>query len=492
MRQEVFRMERVTYMEHGVTKLEDFNLQIYKGEIMGLIPVNAHGMTAFLKLLQTNLPLYDGYVYYCGEMVNSWKKSRKNQNRISIVKAQSCLVEGLTVSDNIFVLRQGFRQRIVHPVLLKRQLEPFLREIGMDISADSYVEKLSVFERVVVEILRAVIMGNHLIVLNEISTLISDRELNKLHEILRHYAAKGLSFIYITPHFEEILQISDRTALLTNGRIQKVLQEAEMKRENLRDCAEEYVQMVRTHLESCGKQSGKKEILFSAKGIACGSLNRVSLDIYAGECVVLQYLDHEIFRAMTDLLTGKTQEKEGCFHMEGLPVHIQGNWKIAVIQERPTRSMLFPGMDYMDNLCMGLAQRIPNIWNSRKIRDSIRMEYGSVLGEEVFFRQTDELTERQKYQLVYTRILLQRPKIVFCIQPFQGADLPHRMFIWKLLEQFLDKGITVVILALNLADSISLAERLLRIGNDGSVEEITRENFGSLSSAVPWRYLYQK
>ena len=64
MRQEVFRMERVTYIDKGIKQLEDFNLQIYQGEIMGLIPINAHGLQELLQLMQTNMPLYDGYVYY--------------------------------------------------------------------------------------------------------------------------------------------------------------------------------------------------------------------------------------------------------------------------------------------------------------------------------------------------------------------------------------------------------------------------------------------
>lgn len=54
----------------------------------------------------------------------------------------------------------------------------------------------------------------------------------------------------------------------------------------------------------------------------------------------------------------------------------------------------------------------------------------------------EELSEKQKYQLVYTRVFLQKPEILFCIQPFCGADLAHRMFIWSMLEKFLDKGIS--------------------------------------------------
>ena len=167
MRQEIFRMERVTYPDKGSKRLEDLNLQIYQGEIMGLVPISAHGLQELLQLMQTNMPLYDGYVYYCGERVNSWKSTRRSANRIGIIDAHSRLVEHMTVSDNIFVLRQGFRQNIIKGKLLQRQLTPFLRDIEMEIPADAYVNKLPALERVVVELLRAVVAGYRLIVLNE-------------------------------------------------------------------------------------------------------------------------------------------------------------------------------------------------------------------------------------------------------------------------------------------------------------------------------------
>ena len=87
MRKEILRMERVTYKDADMTRLEDFNLQIYEGEIMGMLPFNGQGMMALLKLLQVNLPLYDGYIYYNGELVNSWKESSGTNNRIGIIHA---------------------------------------------------------------------------------------------------------------------------------------------------------------------------------------------------------------------------------------------------------------------------------------------------------------------------------------------------------------------------------------------------------------------
>ena len=148
MRNEVLRMERVTYIEDENVKLEDFNLQIYQGEVMGFLPVNSHGKLALLRLLSRNLPLYDGYIYYSGEKVNTWKKSFRASNRISIIREKSSLVGNLNIADNIFVLRPGFRQRVIRTKILNQQLEPFFQDIGIDIPVDKDVEELSVFERI--------------------------------------------------------------------------------------------------------------------------------------------------------------------------------------------------------------------------------------------------------------------------------------------------------------------------------------------------------
>ena len=85
----------------------------------------------------------------------------------------------LNIADNIFVLRPGFRQWVIRTKILNRQMEPFLEDIGMDIPLNKDVEKLSTFERIIVELLRAVIMGYHLIVLDEVGALVSDDELKK-------------------------------------------------------------------------------------------------------------------------------------------------------------------------------------------------------------------------------------------------------------------------------------------------------------------------
>lgn len=491
MRLEIFRMERVTYPDKGSKRLEDLNLQIYQGEIMGLVPINAHGLQELLQLMQTNMPLYDGYIYYCGELVNSWKSTRRSTNRIGIIDAHSRLVEHMTVSDNIFVLRQGFRQSVIKGKLLQRQLAPFMRDIEMEISADAYVDKLPAFERVVVELLRAVVAGYRLIVLNEISTVINGEELAKLYEIMHHYAGQGFSFLYISLHLEEIMEVCDRVALFSDGRIQKVAQRAEMTSEIVESYSFEFDKMIRNHMGTRNTVQQKKKTALSLSHITGDVLSDFSMEVYEGECLVVQNLDEQVHRDILYMFSGEKRPKSGEFRMSGHPVWPVLCRDFALISADPARTMVFQGMSYLDNLCMGISRRVPDIWKNARMKNSIIKEYSEILGKEVFSTPVEALGERQKCQLVYTRILLQKPKVVVCVQPFKGADLTHRVFIWKMMETLLDKGMAVVILTINLADSMSLADRLIRVGKEGIVQEVNREEFGSVSINAPWLNLYR-
>lgn len=488
MKQELFRMERVTYRENELTMLEDFNLRIDQGEILGLLPLNGQGLPAFLKLLETNLPLFDGYVYYGGERINSWKESRRNPNRISIIGSESRLVDALNGTDNIFVLRQGFRQEFLRTGLLQRQIQPFLEDIGMEIPMDLPAERLSAFERVVLELLRAVVLGHRLIVFHEIGMMISSQELEKLHAILRRYAARGFSFLYICPHFEEVGRICRRCALLSHGRILKTIPCDGMADEVLKLYTSGYERMVRGRLEQIREEKAEKEIM-RIRGLNGTAIRNFSLEIRKGECLALQLLDNASFLELCAFLKGERKPESGELWADGRWQSFRAGHFGAVISERATKTMLFPELTYMENLCISLSGRIPSLWRKRSIQRSIQKEYGPILGEDVFSVPVEELTERQKYQLIYARILLARPDVAFCIQPFKSADLAHRMVIWQMLERLLEQGIAVVILALSLSDSLSLADRLVVYGREER-REILRKDFSTISEVAPWLFLY--
>lgn len=475
MREEILRLERVTCREQGVVQLENFTLQIFRGEIMGLLAINSHGLNTLLRLLCRKLPLERGYIYYRERQINAWENQMPDHTlqRIGIIENRSSLVLGMTVADNIFVLRPSFKSWFIRSALLRTQLEPVLKKLGADFSPDDYVERLSPFQRIVVEMLKAVLGGCRLIVLREVSTFISNADLSRLHDIIRKMAQEGISFLYIGYHFEELQQLCDRTALLMNGTIPKVL----LRGEPLPHSGEPYCQLAQSQAEPRESPFVAQQAVFQASHVTGGKVCDLSFSVRPGECVVLQDLNNQIFGDLLDLLTGQRHLEKGQFLMGGAPFMPASTREIAVLLEHACTSMLFEEMSVLDNLCFTLDHRLPEVWSSSRLRYGIEQECAELLDPKVFSLLPGQLTTAQKYDLIYARILLQKPKVVFCVQPFQGADMELRMRIWKHLERLMKQGAALVILAVNLADSLSLAHQLIRIHQGGAYEYYNRENF---------------
>lgn len=485
MREEVLRLSDVTLTAQGSTQLQDFSLNIFSGEITGLLPMNGHGLTALLELLQSNLPLEAGYVYYREELVNSWRAPGTHDNRIGVIKNKSCLIGSMTVAENIFVLRPGFKAWLVDRRLLVRQLQPMLDSLGVSIAADAYADELSGFERVVVELIKAIVAGCRMIVLREISSIISDAELVRLHEILRRYAREGVSFLYIGYHYEELVQICDRTAVYSDGRILKILLPTD--HEELYE--EQYLQRVREQIIG-REQRVQRPVMLDVKGLSGGKVNALSFSVAAGECVVVQDLQNQIFDDLIALLLGERPITSGSIRLDGHAYQPGYSRDIAILREQPDVSMFFPQMSYLDNLCMTVDHRLPGIWRSGRMRAGIRKEWSLRVGSEVFDLPPHQLSTRQRYELIFQRVLLQQPKVVFCVQPFRGADVAARMHIWELLKSLMDRGITVIIFAVNLADAFTLANRLVRVEQD-AVRIYEQSEFDHLPFTAPWTQIYK-
>ena len=227
------------------------------------------------------------------------------------------------------------------------------------------------------------------------------------------------------------------------------------------------------------------------RSLCGGALRGVSLSVAPGECVVLQDVQNLVFGDLIDILLGERRGEAGEILLDGRPFAPHPTRDIAIIRELPDESMIFPEMSCLDNLCMTVDHRLPEIWRSRRAREGLRREWAQRMGEDVFTLYPDRMTRRQRYDVVYQRILLQRPRVVLCVQPFRGADFDTRMHIWELLEALLQSGAAVVILAVNLADAFTLADRLVRVRRGISCEVYERSEFDRLPFSAPWLNLYR-
>ncbi len=471
------RLERVTLVEDGVTLLDTVSLHVFKGEIMGLLCVNAHGQDALVKLLCQNLPIHYGYVYLQDLLVNNYKHSNLGLNRISVIEERSRLVEGLTVADNIFVLRRGFKKMVINPRVLGNQLKGYMAELDIPISPGDYVASLSFFERCVVELVKAVVTGVKLVVIRDISNFISAEHLVKFHQLLRHYTAQGITFLYICNHHQEAFTICHRTAIMENGRILRILNKQDFKDENIDPYTLDFGR------KSIGHSKAGDNGALSFHHITTQQIQDLSFTAAPGECVVLLDMNNTIFPDIIRMVNGEMVPLQGKILLGGKSFPKRKNSvarDVAIIRDNPTHTMLFPELSYLDNLCFLLDQKLRFHWRRKGIKRSVVQEYAPVIGRAVIHsNDISSLPPLALYDLIYHRVHLLHPKVVFCLQPFSGADMYLRHHLISLINKLRKKNIAVVILAVNISDSLSVADRLLIIRQGRLQEEYHSNQFHS-------------
>lgn len=493
MKKEILRLQDVTYKKQNTFIFRNMSFNVMKGEIMGIIPMNSYGMDELLDVIVNNLPLYYGYVYYQEQCVNSWKEEKHGRNRICLIDSETSLVNGLDVLTNIFTLRAGFGKEVLDEKMLARQLQPFIDELGIPIDPFMPVEKLSAYKRVMVELLRAIVAGYHLIIIREISTVISEAELGKLFDIMRYYADKGFSFLYVTYHFEEIQQICTRVILMSEGSINLILDEKQIRKGISEELYIDYYNHVSSRLRHRARdvavtEDSKKEVLY-VQDISGEYLEHFQFRVYKGECLVIQSLDTRMYNEFLEILEDDNGLKRVNMLVNGKRVEDYCSRKITFMKEEASQTMLFEDMTVRDNICIGLDKKAPNIWLRKKIQKSVQEEYYRIFGEDIFNCYVNELTNEQRTRVIYMRVLLEKPEVVFMVQPFKHAGTPHRLQVWELQTLLLERGISIVILAMNMSDSLTIADRVIRISRVNKkmvTKEFTYSQFSELPMSLPW------
>lgn len=493
MKEEVFRMDHVTTDDFEMTNLDNMTLHIYRGEIVGLLPVNEQGRKKLLEVMRHNVPLRYGRVYMEGQPVNSYLESDQSVNRVSVISAKNRLVQDLSVSDNIFVLRRGFRQYVIEQKILDREANRLFAQNGIKIRPDITADKLTEFERVVIELIKAILQRERLIVFDEISSILSMKDILKLRDMMRHYAAQGFSFLYIGNHHEEVLHICDRLLVMKNGRIIKDIRDSRIPDSKVLQIAgaegypELYVRLEHpvAQEEPPEKKKVKENAVLEFREVSSSYFRNVSFSVHAGECVVLLDRSMPLVEETLRLFTSPGNVQEGEIICAGrrltreAPMRLLDD-SIAVIQEYPHRSMIFPDLSFMENLCILADRKIGNLFLQRKIQKSIRREYESVFGRDLDARDMRAVSKESKYSLVYYRYYMLRPKVVICIRPFSGADMYLRRHILMLMQKLMERGIAVVIMTAGLTDTYFVADRLLLLEKGRMVCEFPKEKFKNL------------
>lgn len=460
-------MERVTCIGQGQKLLNNFNFQLFEGEVMGLVPLDSYGLDEFIDCVVNNRQLLYGRVYIREKLVNTYAVHPRAKNNVYSILKDENLIQDLPASDNVFLIREGYRGFFVNDSIIQKQLKRLLLEVGMDINTKKKVKELTIFEKYIIEIVKADVGKADVVILRDIGSSLHPEDMGKFKKVVRYYADRGLSFIYISARTEELSQICDRVSLMSHGRIIKVLERGMIK-ENLEKHYFFPYQLLEEN-ESGAREEGQK--IFRCENVWYNSIQNMTFDVEKGECLLVHDYNNFDWKDFIALLSGeRPQSGQIWWEYKG---RRNAKRDIAVILENPVETMLFPQMSYEDNLCLNLDHRIGNLWWSRNKRKSIARE---IAGKEITCKVKD-LSLKEKYELIYNKIRLQNPKIIFCMFPYRNVDVKTQQYTNKFLKKYLSAGIAVVIITLDMMDGVAIADRILLFGKNQSRMIFDKEEF---------------
>lgn len=474
MKKELLRISHVSLLRDGELFLDNLEFQLFAGEIVGLVARNRKGQNEMIELICRNVPISQGAVWYDGAIVNSYSYSNGAANRVGLINQERRLVEGLSVVDNLFVLREGFKKYLINERVLYSQAVRFFAEAGIQVDLEKHVENLTELERCLIELGKALLSGCRLIIVDNPANYLSQYELSEFQRMLKKLRKDGISVLYVGNHHQELFRIADRTALFDEGMIYKVFERDEMTDEAMAPYITEW------KIEPPENEPETEDSVLHFHTVESENLRGFRFVLHRGECLTILDKENTTADEIRDLLTGRTKCQSGWITVEHAPYlpRQAANYLdagIAVIPADAVNQLLFLDKSYMENLTFLLDKKLKRSLIPGKIYRSIRQEFLPLVGPVIDAPCVREISQEDQFALLYYKMSLLRPRIMVCIQPLAKGDMFCRMRILNVLRQIQKRGTAILMITASISDTLDISDRLL-VAEHGQVSAVYEKN----------------
>ncbi|TDL97940.1 sugar ABC transporter ATP-binding protein [Macrococcus brunensis] len=420
-----YRTEDLCLTLSGQKILNDISLDFKTGQIHAVIGSNGAGKSSLMKVLSGHYP------YQTGKLFKDNKHVKDFSHDIAYVaqEVDEVLFNDLTVYDNLIVhdLKSGFVYRRRRYDELKKWIEQW----QLDLSLDQLVRSLTLSQKQIIVILRAILQNKKLIVLDEPTASLSQKEVSELFRELERLKEET-AIIFISHHIHELLAVADEVIVLRNGEV--------YDRRPVDDWTEKTLAASITDQAALSKRLPvqKGEEILSIKGISEEMLTDISLDIYSGEVVGIAGLVGAGKSELADYLFRQTK---------GLAAYVP--------EERQKHGLV---MDHSINDNVHFASA-PFIYKNEKdvthtLAEAVTLKFGRVTDT------VQTLSGGNQQKVVLMRGLKKQAQLFICDEPMTGIDVGAKQDIFRNLEALKHEGKGVIYLSSDFRELLTIADRI--------------------------------
>ncbi|MFT3849079.1 MAG: hypothetical protein QM739_10480 [Propionivibrio sp.] len=466
MRRELLRMESVLLGAHGQKSLDDFSLVLNAGEILGVFSTHATVKNDLVRLIAGQIGAGAGRMYLSGEPSPFEESSIHRRRKVGVIHSARTLIDVLSVSENIFVMRKGVKAGVIDHPLLDIQTRQLIDEFGMSIAPETLVRNLSDVNRCRLEVLKAIALGAQIVVFKDLSSFLPDSSIEKLLEFAGRLKLRGIGILMVESSVGTLARYAERVVVIKNGRSFWTFAGGTFSDEALQTCFARKRDTVHPEDSWPVAEEGRapREVLVFDR-VSSGVLDEFSFSLVQGEELCILDQAGKGIEEVRALLSGEHRPESGRILANGGELTARNAWqaldqKIAFIVENPAESMIFRDLSAIENLCLPSSRKANGFWLNRTYLSSCLREYSPYFGPDVLRKYPDELTAQDLHKLVYCRWHLYKPSVVVCIKPYSSVNKTLEEISAIFIERLLKKGIAVLILTSSASEAESARRKI--------------------------------
>lgn len=467
-------MQGVSKAFPGVQALQDVNFQLQAGEIHALVGENGAGKSTLIKILGGVYRADSGKIYLNDQEIELLNPQHASAQGIAIVHQEFNLVPHLTVAENIFLgklptSRGGFVSRKE----LNAATEAVLQRLG-PVSATSLVSHLSVAEMQLVEIGKALSFQPQVLVMDEPTAALNEREIQRLFEIIRGLRDQGVGIIYISHHLDEVLEIADRCTVLRDGRVVGTLIGPQLDKNEMISL------MVGRPLERMFNKefNGTPEVALEVKGLEVqGLLRNINFTAHKGEVLGVAGLMGAGQANLPRALFGLLPLTQGTIFLQGKPIRIGSpqdaiHHSLGWITEDRKGEGLVLSQSITENISLASLDKHTGVagFLQRSQELEVAQRYIRELGIKTpsATQQTEHLSGGNQQKVVLAKWLNTAPDVIIMSEPTRGIDVGAKADIYGIINQLTRRGKAVLLISSDLPELLGMSDRLL-VMYDGEI-----------------------
>lgn len=482
---ELLRMEGISKQFAGVMALKNVHFDLRAGEVHALMGENGAGKSTLIKVLSGVYRPTAGEIYINGQKAALANAGDALKAGVGTIYQEFNLVPSLSIAENIFLgkeLKKGGcldRQRMIE------RANELMKQMGFEkTNSAQRVSTLSVAQQQMVEILKSLFNDSRILVLDEPTAVLTDRESERLFEMIRTLRERGVGIIYISHRLEEVLSLADRITVLRDGEYVGTLDNSQGT-----VTKEQLVSMMvgRTLSAYYPKRASMlgETVLKVCKLCKKSVYQDISFELHKGEILGITGLVGAGRTEVAKSLFGALSYDSGELFLDGESIEVRTPRQamdrgIAFIPENRKEEGLVLDASIQDNMMMASESQVctHGVMNRKKIYQFVRHSF-----ESLDIRPAEPLKIARNFsggnqqKAIIAKWIAINPKILILDEPTRGIDINAKAEIYKLMNRLVEEGMSIVMVSSEMPEIIGMCDRVLVMAEGRITGEFERKDF---------------